>query len=56
MKNTWLIALLGLLLATGAFAPAPAWAAPNYGAAGAASRGALAGMSRPEHRHETAAA
>lgn len=35
MKNTWLIALLGLLLATGAFAPVPASAAPNYGAAGA---------------------
>ena len=37
MKNTWLIALLGLLLATSAFAPAPASAAPNYGAAGAAA-------------------
>ncbi len=37
MKNTWLIALLGLLLATSAFAPAPALAAPNYGAAGAAA-------------------
>ena len=37
MKNTWLIALLGLLLITGAFAPALASAAANYGAAGAAA-------------------
>ena len=37
MKNTWMIAILGLLVLTGAFAPGLASASPAYGAASAAS-------------------
>ena len=36
MKKTWLIALLGLLLVTSAFAPGLAAASPAYGAGGVA--------------------
>lgn len=37
MKNTWMIAILALLVLTGAFAPGFASASPGYGAAGAAA-------------------
>ena len=37
MKNTWMIALLGLLVVSSAFAPGLAAASPSYGAAGAAA-------------------
>ena len=37
MKNTWIIAILGLLIVTGAFAPGLAAASPGYGAAGSAA-------------------
>jgi len=37
MKSTWMIALLGLLVVSSAFAPGLAAASPSYGATGAAA-------------------
>ena len=37
MKNTWMLAILAILIATSAFAPGIAAASPAYGAAGAAA-------------------
>ena len=37
MKNTWMLAILAIMIATSAFAPGLAAASPAYGAAGAAA-------------------
>ena len=37
MKNTWMLAILAILIATSAFVPGLATASPAYGAAGSAA-------------------
>ena len=37
MKNTWMLAILAIMIATSAFAPGLAAASPDYGAAGSAA-------------------